>query len=146
MRQALRTDALVRSTKGLELRVGLPWIRSLPLSALTDLAVSVNGGTIASQDVQLRIGNENHPIGALPLRTGTWWFAQDRIVLEMPAVDSDEVDIAVDLRLSIPYITNDEGQPLTVPVKVQQTLQIGTPAAQPSAARDVEPSTNGTPN
>ena len=43
LQTALREDALTATPGGFELRLGLPWIRSMPLSSLAGIAVEVDG-------------------------------------------------------------------------------------------------------
>ena len=42
---ALRDDALTTADDGFALRLGLPWIRSLPLASLLEPEVTVDGST-----------------------------------------------------------------------------------------------------
>ena len=50
---ALRDDALSSTTDGFELRLGLPWIRSLPLASLDGIEVIVDGERVEQVDVAL---------------------------------------------------------------------------------------------
>ena len=50
---ALRDDALSSTADGFALRLGLPWIRSLPLASLRDLSVSIDGEAIDPLTVEL---------------------------------------------------------------------------------------------
>ena len=50
---ALRDDALRSADGGFVLRLGLPWIRSLPLASLADLTVAIDGEPAEGLTVQL---------------------------------------------------------------------------------------------
>ena len=75
---ALRDDALVSAGDGFVLRLGLPWIRSLPLASLEDLAVTIDGEPVDGLTVQLD-GRDVGP-AALADEDG-WWFLQDRLAI-----------------------------------------------------------------
>ena len=47
---ALRDDALRSTDDGFALLLGLPWIRSLPVASLADLAVSIDGEPVEATD------------------------------------------------------------------------------------------------
>ncbi len=50
---ALRDDALSSTADGFALRLGLPWIRSLPLASLDGVEVVVDGERVERVDVAL---------------------------------------------------------------------------------------------
>ena len=57
LQTALREDALTATPGGFELRVGLPWIRSMPLSSLAGLAVEVDGVPLAPGELTVVLGD-----------------------------------------------------------------------------------------
>ena len=75
---ALRDDALSSTTDGFDLRLSLPWIRSLPLASLDALEVVVDGEVVHPIVIALR-DRLVDPAAALHERG--WWFLQDRLVV-----------------------------------------------------------------
>jgi len=129
---ALRDDALTRTPDGFALRVGLPWIRSLPLASLSDLEVAVDGTPV--RGIRLRIGDR--------LVTDTadvagWWYVQDRLVVEGDRpLDEGPHEVAVSFRLAVPYLQAGPDGPLELPFRTERTLTADA-AAGAFAGRDV---------
>lgn len=132
---ALRDDALRSTAGGFELRLGLPWIRSLPLSALDAVEVVVDGEPVDAPAIVL--GDRLVEPADLP-REPRWWFLQDRVVLRgarplRPGVH----DVVISFRLVIPYLQAGPDGPLTLPFQVDRELELDRPASVPSVSRDV---------
>lgn len=134
---ALRDDALSSTADGFELRLGLPWIRSLPLSSLEGLEAVVDGEVV--EPLQVVLGDRHVDHAAVAHESG-WWFLQDRLVLRADRMlQPGAHDVAVSFRLRIPYLQAGPDGPLTLPFLVQRTLD---PDARPagggaqSASRD----------
>ncbi|WP_439592901.1 hypothetical protein [Microbacterium sp.] len=128
---ALREDALGSTDDGFVIRLGLPWIRSLPLACLTDLTVAIDGTEADGLIVELdgrRLSAED-----LAGEPG-WWFLQDRIAVHGAAALSPGVhEISVSFRLTVPYLQTGPDGPLSLPFHIRRTL---TPdAAAPASAR-----------
>ena len=70
MQSALREDALTSVDGGIAVRVGLPWIRSLPLACLREPAITVDG--VAAPTVL--VGDRRLTPEQL-VDEGGWWFA-----------------------------------------------------------------------
>jgi hypothetical protein len=135
MQSALRDDALTSTADGIELRVGLPWIRSLPIACLRGLRVEIDG--IELPDVRVRLADRVLPEEELRAETG-WWYAQDRVVLAVPArIDGEPHDVVVSFRLLIPYLSaGPGGGPLEIPVHLARRLDLDHPRV-PSVSLDV---------
>jgi hypothetical protein len=128
----LRDDAAALREGMLEVRIGLPWIRSLPVSCLTDLEVRVNSRTVP---VRIRLGDDEwdpHSLGD----DGRWWYLQDRIVLVMDAVPTDVALVQVSFRLLIPYLGTPDG-PLLLPFEAERELVVHDGPTELSVSRDV---------
>jgi hypothetical protein len=133
---ALRDDALTAIPGGFELRLGLPWIRSMPLSSIAGLAVEVDGVPVAAGGVAVVLGTRRVPADALPAEPG-WWFIQDRLVLAVPGeLSAGTHAVGVDFTLMVPYLRAPSGSPLILPFRVEARLDAG-PAAVPGISRDV---------
>ncbi|HEU4757929.1 MAG TPA: DUF6379 domain-containing protein, partial [Agromyces sp.] len=117
---ALRDDALSLTSHGFELRLGLPWIRSLPLSSLDGLEVTVDGERV--EPLQIVVGDRLVDPDAVAHESG-WWFLQDRLVLRGDRMlQPGAHDVAASFRLRIPYLQAGPDGPLTLPFLVERTL------------------------
>src|SRR5688572_3193521 len=77
----LREDALASTPAGFELRVGLPWIRALPLAGLSELSVTLDNHQLDGSNLQIVLGDRRIPPESLGDETDIWWYLQDRLVL-----------------------------------------------------------------
>ncbi|MGN7947119.1 C-glycoside deglycosidase beta subunit domain-containing protein [Microbacterium sp. 22215] len=134
MLEALRDDALTLTTTGYVVRLSLPWIRSLPLAALTDLSVEVDGEDIPLEAIS--VGERLIPFSDLAEEPG-WWFVQDRVALHVDrqlAAGTHEVRVA--FRLAVPYLQVGPDGPLVLPFLVSRELDTDTVAPATDVARD----------
>ena len=133
---ALREDALTAAPAGFELRVGLPWIRSMPLSCLAGLAVAVDGVPLEAAGLTVVLGARNVPADSLRAESG-WWFVQDRLVLAGRRELRGGVHaVAVDFQLLVPYLQAGPGWPLVLPIRLESWLDLDR-APVSSVSRDV---------
>jgi hypothetical protein len=63
---------------GLALSLTLPWYRSLWLSAVDDVAASVNGVEIPKDQLRFSLEGREYRIEELPEQWDTLWFVADR--------------------------------------------------------------------
>ncbi|WP_307076022.1 C-glycoside deglycosidase beta subunit domain-containing protein [Arthrobacter pascens] len=136
LQTALREDALTNTPDGFELRIGLPWIRSMPLSSVSGLAVEVDGVGLGREDFEVNLGMREVPADALPEESG-WWFVQDRLVVAGrrglgPGVHA----VSVDFQLLVPYLQGRPGSPLILPFHLEAWLELDRSAVQ-GVSRDV---------
>ncbi|MFJ4027389.1 DUF6379 domain-containing protein [Paenarthrobacter sp. NPDC089989] len=138
LQNALREDALSEMGGSYELRVGLPWIRSMPLSSIGSLAVEVDGQA-AGEELRVRLGAREVRPENLATERG-WWFIQDRLVLVFPAGrlagDRGRHRVAVDFQLMVPYLQGGPEGPLVLPFHLEAALRTTRPALA-GVARDV---------
>ena len=136
LQTALREDALTATPGGFELRVGLPWIRSMPLSSVAGLAVEVDGVRVPPGELAVVLGARRVRADALQAESG-WWFVQDRVVLAGRRELSRGVHaIAVDFQLLVPYLQARPGSPLVLPFHLEARLELDR-EPMPSVSRDV---------
>ncbi|MDT0118329.1 hypothetical protein Q9R20_15195 [Microbacterium sp. PRF11] len=129
---ALRDDALRVGDGTTEVRLSLPWIRSLPLASLLDPVVHLDG---ERHEPAVALGERRVLAAALP-DEHAWWYLQDRVVLEIPdAVAPGIHEVSVSFRLEIPYLPAGPDAPLRLPFAVTRTLETGATAA--TVSRDV---------
>jgi hypothetical protein len=133
---AVRDDALTATPEGFELRIGLPWIRSMPLSSIAGLTVEVDGIPLSPRDLAVILGSRSVSTAALQEERG-WWFVQDRLVLAgRRALSHGTHAVAIDFQLMVPYLQARPGSPLVLPFHLEARLELdGKPV--PSVSRDV---------
>jgi hypothetical protein len=133
LQTALREDALTSSPGGFELRLGLPWIRSMPLASVGGLKVAVDGTAVTARVV---LGERAVPLEELALQEG-WWFVQDRIVIAGARnLNAGAHGVTVDFTLLVPYLQAGPGAPLVLPFHLEARLELDGPAVA-SVSRDV---------
>jgi hypothetical protein len=104
----LRDDAVRATPHGYEVDVHLAWYRSLPLSCVEDVAVTVAGRTAPREEVRIRYGGRELALGDLAGLVDDWWFVQDALTVVVPDPaprdPGTESEVAVELATRIPYI------------------------------------------
>ena len=131
----LRDDALSSTADGFALRLGLPWIRSLPLAGLEALEAVVDGEPVDRLGIAL--GHRLLEPTALS-QERAWWFLQDRVVLRGARMLRPGVhDVAVSFRLVIPYLQVGPDGPLTLPFRIDRSLALDAAGSSRSVSRDV---------
>ena len=104
----LTDDSLIRRPEGLGIALTVPWYRSLWLSSVSDLAVSVEGREIPKDDLRVELGDRTYRVDELPGQWDVLWFIQDRLVvvvpLDEPPAEGQEVDVEVTVDLRLPYM------------------------------------------
>jgi hypothetical protein len=131
---ALREDALTSSVDGFELRIGLPWIRSMPVSCVRGLTVTIDGDPVPSLRVVL--GSRREEPSALRVAP-EWWFLQDRLVLAGDRLlPPGPHRVSVDFQLLVPYLQAGPGTPVVLPFRLEAELILDA-APVPSVSRDV---------
>ena len=132
---ALRDDALFTTDDGFGVRLGLPWIRSLPLASLCEPEVTVDGAPV--DRLTIGLGHRDIDPAALGDESG-WWFLQDRVVLRGERrLDAGAHDVAVSFRLVVPYLQTGPDGPLTLPFRIRRPLVLDAAASTPTVSRDV---------
>ena len=67
-------DSLRPHPDGLALKLTIPWYRSLWLSSVSTLRVTVDGVEIATDDLAFEIDGTRYAIAELPQQSETLWF------------------------------------------------------------------------
>ena len=102
-------DAAVRAADGgYEVDLHLAWYRSLPLSCLEGIDLSIDDVPAERAALKVRVDGRELGLDDLPELDDEWWFVQDALTVVVPAdrprVQGDEVDVDVTLATRIPYI------------------------------------------
>jgi len=97
-----------RHPDGIAVSIQLPWYRSLWLSAVDDVAVTVNGAEIPTDRLRFELQGRSYRIDELPDQWDTLWFLQDRPDVVIPLDDvpeaGDRIDVDVTLTLRLLYM------------------------------------------
>jgi Domain of unknown function (DUF6379) len=103
----LENDGLRAVDGGFELDIHLNWYRSLPLSSLKTLELTVNGELVAREEITFLVNGNEYALDELQEHWDEMWFVLDPATLRVrrPLVRPG-VGAEVSLRLGnrIPYI------------------------------------------
>jgi len=113
----LNDSSLLRRPDGLGIALTVPWYRSLWLSSVSDIAVTVDGVTVPTEDLRVELGDRVFRVAELPEQWDVLWFIQDRLIVVVPGAEpadgqTFDVEVTVDLRLPymqiapMTYVTN----------------------------------------
>ena len=104
----LSDDSLIRRPEGLGIALTVPWYRSLWLSSVTDIAVSVEGREIPTDELRVELGDRTFRVDELQGQWDLLWFIQDRLVvvvpLDEPPGEGQQVDVEATVELRLPYM------------------------------------------
>ena len=123
-------DSLIRRPEGLGIALTVPWYRSLWLSSVTDIAVSVEGREIPKDDLRVELGDRTYEVDELPGQWDVLWFIQDRLVvvvpLDEPPAEGQEVDVEVTVDLRLPYMQIAPTKYVTNHATNRRSLAVGS--------------------
>jgi hypothetical protein len=119
-------DALRVVEDGFELDVHLNWYRSLPLSSVKTVELTVNGETIPRDEITFFVNGAEHELDELAARWEEMWFVLDPATLRVRGGRSLEpgaaADVTVRLGNRIPYILIGPNQALEYVTQRSKTL------------------------
>ncbi|MGW9112201.1 C-glycoside deglycosidase beta subunit domain-containing protein [Microbacterium sp. NPDC055683] len=99
---------VVRREGGIAVSVQLPWYRSLWLSAVSDVAATVNGVAIPKEDLRFELQGRSYTIAELPEQWDTLWFVADRpdivIPLDPAPAPGERIEVEVVLTMRLLYM------------------------------------------
>ena len=112
-------DGSLRATDpGFEVRVRFKWYRSLPLSCVEDLHLSLDGQAVDPGAITFGINGHTYRLGELTDLVEEFWFITDPAVLgvDLPGRvrpgERHQIDVSFGMRA--PYIGIGPGQFLTI--------------------------------
>lgn len=111
----LAEDAVFEAGDDLEIEIRTPWYRSLPLTSVRGLEVTIDGKQYDSNDLRLRIDGVDYSLDDLGERFDKTWFIQDAAVVTVPGAGRPvgvPLDVEVAIELSFPYIIIEGVGPL----------------------------------
>lgn len=97
---------ILRDGRDLLVPLRVPWYRSLALSTIEDIELTLDGAAVPRDDMRLEVGGRSCALDELADLTEEFWYVQDTGLLRVPAPDGvgPAVEVAVHLRQRIPYI------------------------------------------
>ncbi len=152
-------DSLRPHPDGLALKLTIPWYRSLWLSSVSTLRVTVDGTEIPAGDLAFELGGTRYAIAELPDQSDELWFLQQHPLLivrrDQPVALGEQHEVEISGELRLPYMQiapgQDGGPGMYVPNIVRQSftltvtdtdaapLAIATGIAPPPPASDDDP-------
>lgn len=146
----IHDDSLRVHPDGFALQLTLPWYRSLWLSSVSTLEVSIDGVEVPQDHLRLELDGTAYPLDEVPAQSETLWFLQQHPLLvattETPVALGDTHEVTIHGQLRLPYMQiapgQDGGPGMYVPNVVRQTLTLtatDTDAAPPALTSDVAP-------
>jgi hypothetical protein len=151
MPNGLLDDSSLRAhPEGLALSLVLPWYRSLWLSSVTSLTLTIDGEQVADEDLSLELGGRRYSLDQLPEQSDVLWYLQEHPLLvarrEQPVALGEEHVVELVGQLRLPYMQiapgQDGGPGLYVPnhVREHRTLTVtDAPSVPPVLTAEVPP-------
>jgi hypothetical protein len=92
-----------RTDSGIAVSVQLPWYRSLWLSAVDDVAASVNGVEIPKDSLRFELQGKSYRIEELPEQSETLWFVADKpeVVIDLGRAPEPGEKLTVEVVLTM---------------------------------------------
>lgn len=92
-----------RTDSGIAVAVQLPWYRSLWLSAVDDVAASVNGVEIPKDSLRFELQGKSYRIEELPEQSETLWFVADKpeVVIDLGRTPEPGEKLTVEVVLTM---------------------------------------------
>ena len=115
MPNGLLDDASLRThPDGLALALTLPWYRSLWLSSVSSLRLTVDGQEIPAADLALELCGVRYALPDLPAQSETLWYLQDHPLLiaktGSPVALGEQHTVQLVGELRLPYMQIAPGQ------------------------------------
>jgi Domain of unknown function (DUF6379) len=125
--RVLEEGSLREDGESISFDIRIPWYRSLPLSCVEGLDVTIDGAAIAARDVRISFNGTDYSLDELPPLYDDWWQVTDPARVTVPhgeRADAASHEVDVTLALRIPYIV-EEGRRLVMHERCVKTLDGG---------------------
>jgi hypothetical protein len=114
----LLAGPLRRTGDGYEVPLRFDWYRSLPLSCIASLTLTMDGQAVAADDIRFHVDDRDYALAELAELYDEFWFVLDparlRVRTDEPLA-AGEHDVAVEFAMRIPYLFDEEtGEVLTL--------------------------------
>ena len=127
-KDVVREDALHATSEGFALDIRSHWYRSLPLTSLVVLDLTVDGEKVPEDAITIGVNGKTFTVPQLADGYDAWWYVLDPAQLRVrkPGFDPGQPHhVEFSLGLSIPYILvgpPDAKQPLLAASHTSRTL------------------------
>lgn len=91
---------------GVRLKIRLPWYRSLPLSCIERVEVTIDGEPVKRAEVSLTLHGQNHTLEESLGLHDVWWFVLDTAdvhIRRSKSLSPGNHEVAVTMGCRIPY-------------------------------------------
>jgi sugar phosphate isomerase/epimerase len=128
----IHDDSLRPHPDGLALRLTIPWYRSLWLSSVSSLEVTLDGREVAQSDMRFVLDDRSYALDELPQQSETLWFLQQHPLLvvrrDQPVALGEQHEVTLVGQLRLPYMQiapgSDGGPGMYVPNFVRDALKL----------------------
>ncbi len=125
----LKENALSANDNGIDLVIHSHWYRSLPLSCIGSIDLSINGERIEEEEIQFEHNGKQYRMNELPELYEDWWFILDPAVLHIRRKDlvkkGKTCPVTLELGMLIPYVlVGPESQPMLSSGKITKNLLV----------------------
>lgn len=124
----LGDDAVRATPQGYEVDLHLAWYRSLPLSCVEDISISVAGTAAARDAIRVLRDGGSMTLDELAGRVDDEWFVQDPLTVAFPdpspLAKGAEAEVQVTMATRIPYIIIGPDTALVKPTRVTRKVVI----------------------
>lgn len=92
-----------RTDDGIAVSVQIPWYRSLWLSAVDGVEMSVNGVPVPKDRIRFELGGRSYTVDELPEQWDTLWYVADRpdVVAHLDEVPAPGATVTVEVVLTM---------------------------------------------
>lgn len=124
----VRDDALHADNGGFALHLHHHWYRSLPLSSIATLDLTLDGEPVKPEELTIRTGEDSYAFAELEEQYDRWWFTIDAITVSATRpgfTPGSQHELELDLGLLIPYLIigpPDDRRPLLAASRTVKTL------------------------
>jgi hypothetical protein len=122
----LADNALAATETGCTLKIYSHWYRSLPLSSVGNLQVTINAEHVLPARVKIELDGVSYNMDQIAGLYKIWWFVLDPLVLHIEGMvlkKEIQYNLRVELGLLIPYVlTGKEEKPLLASSIVSKKL------------------------
>ena len=121
----IEDNSLRATPHGFEVKARLNWYRSLPLSCVETVRLSLDGVEIAPADISFGINDHSYSLHEMPELNGETWYVQDSVILQVKkagkVIPGETHTIEVEIALRAPYILVGPGKFLTMSTRYSST-------------------------
>lgn len=119
-------DNSLRATgDGYEVGVRLNWYRSLPVSCVEKVALSLDGQPVDPAAIRFEVNDKQFTLDEMKDYVEEFWFVQDtaRLHVQQPGKvkPGEQHTVEAEIALRFPYIAVGPGKFLTIPTKCTTT-------------------------